>query len=300
MPRPWKVWSVSLSLFAVLSPMLSAGEAPSLDARAATVISLNSRVIDTTRPEPVLSEALKVRPEDVLEDEILLVKFPGPVTARQIEALQAESLRVYTYLPYYTYLVKMPVGRAKASLPKIGATWTGAYHPAYKMSPAISEMVGGDLKAETAKGDFRPVMIQILPDANLGEVIQRLKDLGVKGIAGSGRGRLFSRVRLLLTPSEIAALREELAGLRDVFWIDLEARRALLNDTTVWVGQSGLSRRADDADLQPGDLRRGADRGHPRHRHRPRHVLVPRHLARACRRPTPATAARWSTPASAR
>ena len=245
MPHRWKVWSVSLLLFAALSPSLPAQQAPSLEARAATVISLNSRVIDTSRPESetaeAIAEALRVRPEDSVEDEILLVKFPGPVTARQIKALKAESLRVYAYLPYYAYLVKMPAGKAKSSLSKMGASWSGPYHPAYKISPAIAEMVGRDLKAEAAQGDYRPVMLQVLPDANLGEVIQKLRDLGIKGIAGSGRGALFSRVRLLLTPSEIAAFRDAFAGLREVFWIDLEGRRTLLNDTTVWVGQSGLS-----------------------------------------------------------
>ncbi len=245
MPGSWKVWSASLLLFTVLSPSLPAQEALSLEARAATVISLNSRVIDTSRPESSVAEeipeALRVRPEDSIEDEIMLVKFPGPVTARQVKALKAASLKVYAYLPYYAYLVKMPAGKARSSLSKMGATWSGPYHPAYKISPAIAEMVGGDFKAEAARGDYRPVMLQILPDANLGEVVQKLKDLGVKGIAGSGRGGFFSRVRLLLTPSEIAALREELAGLREVFWIELEGRRTLLNDTTIWVGQSGLS-----------------------------------------------------------
>ena len=84
-------------------------------------------------------------------------------------------------------------------------------------------------------------MVQVYPDADLGEVVRKMRDLGVKGIVGSRQNPLFSRVRLLLSPSEIAALREPLAGLRDVFWIDLEGRRSCCNDTTIWVGQSGLS-----------------------------------------------------------
>ena len=88
-------------------------------------------------------------------------------------------------------------------------------------------------------------MIQVYPDADLDELLLKMRDLGItaKTIAGARHNPFFSRVRLLLTPAEIAALREPLAGLRDVFWIDLEGRRTLLNDTTVWVGQSGLSRR---------------------------------------------------------
>ncbi|MFL6263338.1 MAG: S8 family serine peptidase [Thermoanaerobaculia bacterium] len=235
MPRSRKVWSVSLLLLAAAGLRLPAQE-PS------TAISLNSGIIDTSRRLPEIPEALRVRPEDAAEDEIVLVKFPAPPTARQIEALRKASLRVYTYLPYYSYLVRMPTGkRDAASLTKIGASWAGPWQPLYKISPEIAGMAAGDARRETSQGDYRPVMIQVYPDADLGEVARKMRDLGVRGIAGARRNPLFSRVRLLLTPSEIAALREPLAGMRDVFWIDLDGRKTLLNDTTIWVGQSGLS-----------------------------------------------------------
>lgn len=242
-----KVWSLSLLLLAAVSlrsTAESASSAPSAASpgpRESTVISLSSGVIDTGRPPAAIPEALRVRPEDTAEDEIVLVKFPAPPGARQIEALRKASLKVYTYLPYYTYLVRMPAGkRSPAALSGMGASWSGPYQPLYKISPAIAEMA-----ASKGAGDYRPVMVQVYPDADLGEVVRKIRDLGVTGvhtgIAGARRNPFFSRLRLLLTPSEIAALREPLAGMRDVFWIDLEGRRTLLNDTTVWVGQSGLS-----------------------------------------------------------
>jgi hypothetical protein len=242
-----KVWTLSLLLLlAAVSPRLSAQpawDAASLDARASAVISLNSGAIDTSRPQAAIPEALRVRPEDAVGDEIVLVKFPAPPTRRQVEALRQASLQVYTYLPYYAYLVKMPAGKRDlaASLKKIGASWSGPYQPLYKISPAIAAVAAGGSKRT---GGFRPVMVQVYPDADLGEVVRKIRDLGVvgiEGIAGARRNPFFSRVRLLLDDAEIAALREPLAGLRDVFWIDLEGRRTLLNDTTVWVGQSGLS-----------------------------------------------------------
>ncbi|HEY4574028.1 MAG TPA: S8 family serine peptidase, partial [Thermoanaerobaculia bacterium] len=223
---------------AVLCPRLPAQES------ASHLIALKSRVIDTSRPEPVLPEALRSRPADSTLDDVVLVKFPGPVTARQVQALRAASLQVYTYLPYYSYLVKMPAGaRTKSLLSSLGASWSGPYHPAYKISPEIAAVDSGvdPGKAAGARQGYRPVMIQVLPDADLSEVMRTMKDLGVKGIVGSRRDPHFSRVRLLLTPAEIAALREPLAAMRDVFWIDLEGRKVLLNDTTVWVGQSGLT-----------------------------------------------------------
>jgi hypothetical protein len=171
----------------------------------------------------------------------MLVKFPGPVTAHQIQALRDASLRVYSYLPDYAFLVKMPAGSdAKSVLSSLGASWSGPFHPAYKIAPEIARIDG--VRAAAAKAPAsQPVMVHILPDADLGEVVRTMKGFGVHGVAGLRRGAAFSRVRLLLTPAEIAALREPLAGVPSVFWIELEGRRTLLNDTTVWVGQSGLS-----------------------------------------------------------
>ena len=116
MPGSRKVWSVSSAAARRrLSPSPRAGGPASLEARASTVISLSSGVIDTSRPQPEVPAALSVRPEDSIEDEIVLVKFPAPPNARQIEALRKASLEVYTYLPYYTYLVRMPAGKRSAA-----------------------------------------------------------------------------------------------------------------------------------------------------------------------------------------
>jgi hypothetical protein len=60
-------------------------------------------------------------------------------------------------------------------------------------------------------------------------------------VVGAAKNPFFSRVRLLAEPARLVRSREALARLPEVFWIDLEARRVLLNDTTIWVGQSGLS-----------------------------------------------------------
>jgi subtilase family protein len=240
-----KVWISCVLFLAMGSLRLQGQEAPrvkGLEARAATVISLNSGIIDTAQPEPKIDAALRVRPEDVLEDEIVLVKFPRPATEGQMKALRAASLQIYAYLPYYTYLVKLPTGaKAKASLEGLGASWTGPYHPAYKISPEIAEVTAEERPAKAAPFNRQPVMIHVFPDADVPELIQRFRDVGVPEIVGASAGRLFSRIRLLLSPGEIVALRQVLAAFREVFWIELEGRRTLLNDTTIWVVQSGLN-----------------------------------------------------------
>ncbi len=239
-----KVSGIFLLFVAVTGPGLRAQSTPAAELRTERLISLASRVIDTGAPEPELPEALRARPAQPGADEVALVKFPGPPTARQIAALEAASVRVYAYLPFYAFLVKLPAGAAIEPLrAELGAVWSGPFHPAYKISREIAAVEPGAGVADGAAVGpaYRPVMVHVFPDADLAEVLRSLRDLGVQGIAGAGRAGSFSRVRLLLAPAEIAALREPLAALPEVFWLELEGRRTLVNDTTVWVGQSGLA-----------------------------------------------------------
>jgi hypothetical protein len=229
-------WSAAALL---LGSSLAQAQAPAAD--ESRLILLNSHVIDTGRPMPGIPEALRAAGDD--SGQIVIVKFPGPITAQQEKALRAASLEVYAYLPHYAFLAKMPAGwRQKARA--LGAAWTGLYHPYYKMSREVADIPAFDFAQDALGTGERPriVMLQVFPDADVREVVRQIRDeLGVPGVVGWGRGERFSRVRLLLTPSEIAAHRDALAQLGEVFWIDVEPRRVLLNDTTVWVGQSGLS-----------------------------------------------------------
>jgi hypothetical protein len=60
-------------------------------------------------------------------------------------------------------------------------------------------------------------------------------------VVGAAAKERLSRVRLLMTPVELAGALETLARFTEVVWIELEGRRVLLNDTTAWVGQSGTA-----------------------------------------------------------
>ncbi len=73
-----KSWSLALPLLAAVSSPLIAQALPSLEARAATVIALNSRIIDTSRPEPEAAEAMNALALEPGGDEIVLVKFACP------------------------------------------------------------------------------------------------------------------------------------------------------------------------------------------------------------------------------
>jgi Subtilase family len=227
-------------LLGLLAPSLAAGESA---AERARWISLNSVAIDTQAPAVVPEElSFRLQPGD--ESEVVLVKFPGPVTAAQRQALEAAALRVYTYLPHDTFLVRLPAGRsAEPSFrTAVGASWAWPYHPLYKISHWVEaiEPEAAPTKGITT-GERRSLLVQVYPDADLEKTVGEIRRLGIETVAGWRENAFFSRIRLLLTDAEIARYREALARLPEVFWIDLEPRRELLNDTTVWVGQSGLA-----------------------------------------------------------
>jgi hypothetical protein len=164
----------------------------------------------------------------------VLVKFPGPVTAEQLAALAATA-RIYTYLPHDTFVVR-PLAGSVASR-ATGASWTGAYLPEYKVAPAVATLAQ---QAPLAAAETRTVMITAFPDADLAGVARAAAGLPGVTVVGSDHSARFSRVRLRVADAALADATTALAALADVFWIDIEGRRELLNDTTVWVGQSGL------------------------------------------------------------
>ena len=203
-----------------------------------TMIRLHSIQLDTSRP-PAVPEALQAKPGTGGDGEIALVQFSGPVTAKQRAALDRFATKVFTYLPDNAFLVRLPAGATATAARETGAAWAGAYHPFYKISADVAAIETPATEERSPR--LRSLFVQVYPDADLREVIQRIRDLGVAEIAGAKENPYFSRIRLLLTDAEMVRYREDLASLSEVFWIDLEPRRALLNDTTIWVGQSGLS-----------------------------------------------------------
>jgi len=196
-------------------------------------IALGSQLIDTriTAPgAPAVSTS---------DDGYVLVKFPGPVTAEQLQAL-SDSAYIYTYLPYDTFLVRPFSGGANAMAARnttsaLGASWTGVYKPEYKIARGASDL------AAIAPVESQTVMVTVYPDADLSRVVAAAAQLPGATLVGSESGKRFSRVRLRVTGEALAKATAELAAITEVFWIDVEGRRELLNDTTIWVGQSGLS-----------------------------------------------------------
>ena len=207
-------------------------------------ISLSSGEIDITAGERDVPVGLKALAG--AGNDYVLVKFPGPVSAEQIRALEQRVEKVYTYLPHDTFLVRLPFEKQhRTGDAELGASWSGLYHPAYKIAPGIREVAAKPGLAKAGLGDEagRPwiVMLRIYPDADLDAVVAKLEGLTTGKVVAAENGKRFSRVRLLMDGGELTKAHQDLARIAEVFWVGLEPRRVLLNDTTVWVGQSGVS-----------------------------------------------------------
>ena len=240
---------IPVAALVLASAILCSGtvQAGELDSRSRTV-ALDSVVVDIEALESMIPASLRVGEKDLEAASYAIVKFPGPVTAEQLRDLEAGTERVYTYLPHDAFLVRLPGQTEQGSLEReLGLSWSGPYHPAYKLSSAVQRELDAyreGVAAWVSKGEAearRIVMIQIFPDADLEAVSRRLGELEIGEIVGKDQGQRFSRVRLLASPRALAERAAAVARIPGVFWVDLEPRRVLLNDTTVWVSQSGLA-----------------------------------------------------------
>ena len=222
-------------VFALLGALPAFGQGEALE--RSLRIALAAGAVDVSDTALAVPAGLDVAAAAAGAEDYLLVKFPGPVSAGQLDALERRADRIYTYLPHDAFLVRMPAAlRQQLTAADVGATWVGPYHPAYKISPAVAAIEAGAPAAGR-----QVVLLHVFPDAALDEVVDRVSLLGRGEIVAAKPRQRFSRVRLLMTPAEIAATRDDFARLAEVFFIDLEARKVLLNDTTLWVAQSGTA-----------------------------------------------------------
>ena len=196
-------------------------------------IELNGHLVTVLGPAHDVAGELKVYSGDPGSD-ILLVKFPGPVTADQLRRLETQVDRIFTYLPHDAFLVRASLAKSADLESNVGAAWTANYHPAYKIGP------GAEIFSHAKSRALKPLMIHVFPDIELDPLVEELERLGARVTGLEARER-FSRLRLLVSPQQLTTLKNELAQRPEIFFFDLETRRVLLNDTTAWVSQTGVS-----------------------------------------------------------
>jgi hypothetical protein len=233
------VASMEFSINRVLAGFLAClvfgcGSTDRPDDRRHGTIDLGSGAIDTREAEPASSDAAS--PDG--SGQYLIVQLDGPATTADLAALAANVDQIYGYLPQDSFLVRVAPGQPVDSL----GAWAGVYRPEYKIGRGVREIAESSaISADATEGVLQTIMVQAYPDADLDRIAGEVEQIPDAELVGMGTGGRFSRLRLRVPADRAVAVADTLAALPEVFWIDVEAQRSLFNDTTVWVGQSGLS-----------------------------------------------------------
>ena len=104
-------------------------------------IELRDGAIDTRADQPDV-------PADLREvagrgPQFWMVQFAGPIKAEWLKQLQEAGLEVVIYMPNNAYVVWGTAPAEKLTLLAAGNSmiqWSGAYHPAYRLSPSLREI----------------------------------------------------------------------------------------------------------------------------------------------------------------
>ncbi len=163
-----------------------------------------------------------------------VVRFQKATGWPERAALETAGARIVAPLPDQAFLVDLSVGQAAAVSALPGVDWAVPFLPQDKIAPEILQVSGAEHGAAAI-----PVVVHLFPDADPHAVAAELSASGNR-VAGASRGGRFGRVVLLVAPEEVRSRAAALADRNDVFWIGRRARRTLVNDTSIWVGQSGL------------------------------------------------------------
>jgi subtilisin-like proprotein convertase family protein len=190
-------------------------------------VPLRSGVIDASRVGVAVATA---RPNEPGRWVVRFRQAPGWL---ERGALETAGARVVAPLPGQAFLVSVPPGRSIALSKMAGVHWAVPYLPQDKVAPELARV------PDARRGDDVAIVVYLFGDADPQAVAAELAASGMR-VTGSGRVGEFGRLVLLATPEEARTRVTALAERNDVFWIDRRGRRSLANDTSIWVGQSGL------------------------------------------------------------
>lgn len=164
--------------------------------------------------EPTISPELQA----AANTPYALLQLLAPMQTSWAADFQALGLTFYGYIPEYTYLVRLPDGSQTTVANHPAVRWLGAYHPAYKISPTLSD---GRL------------LLQLFPDAEMSTAVASVSLTGATILEQNDAADL-------LIVEGTAALAPALAQIEAIYWIQNVAEMHELNDDARWVSQGNI------------------------------------------------------------
>ncbi len=184
----------------------------------------NGIVFDTRYGDPSLPAGFRAAPYAKGASGAYLVQFSGPVHERWVDELWKAGATVYSYIPHYSFLVRMDelaLQRVKA-LPQV--VWVGQHHPAYKV-------VEASLFGASGKGSL---VLMLFPDADIEKAARSVQTLG-----GTIRIKSVSDfAKILCVDLDLSRL-ADVAALSEVMALHTWQEDILLNNNDQWVVQQG-------------------------------------------------------------
>ena len=208
---------------------------------SANTVELRSGTIAGPHDDCGLPERSRLTREDLAHGGPAILRIRGPLNPQKRAALEAHGIRLSGYLGDGAFIARLPDGGLELAdaIPELA--WAAPYHPGLRISPALR----GEGLAEA--NALIPITLHLFADADVKEVARRLPALGIT-VEGLAQGREATAVRasrpgrmvFLTSPEHWAGVRDEIAHWPEVLWIGPRPVYRLLNDTSAWVGQSGL------------------------------------------------------------
>ena len=194
-------------------------------------VQLRNTVINTApgqekRPATIPANLSQVR---MSGSQFWMVQFVGPVKSEWLTALHQIGLSIVSYIPSDAYVV-WGDGNALHALDALTARtsfiqWTGAYHPAYRLAPALQADLSAASRTQT--DTWVDVTVQFYHTTSTEQSLQALLALG--GAVRKGREDVagFTNITLRLPVSRLA----EVAGWPDVFDVEPWVPRRLMDES---------------------------------------------------------------------
>lgn len=174
----------------------------------------------------------------VRESTLRLVKFAGPITSSQRDALVASGAKIIDYAPHYAYIVSMsPALDADVSRLE-GVAWVGPFLPAFKIDPNLYAEIGGARVAEELGIDS--LVIGVDATADVQAVRSSLTAvpglLEVSSFSSGDEERLHARFERAALASTVS----QLALDARVLSIGFARPKRLANSQADWLHQSNI------------------------------------------------------------
>ena len=166
-----------------------------------------------------------------------IVQFHGTPAAAERARLGDLGMTVLDYLPERALLVRLPAGARAGSLPSIpGVRAVVPFAPRLRMSPDLRGLASA--KPPAAGGEEARINAWLSIDGDPQALAETAKNAFPGVSAASIHREPAPRVQFSGRPGRLQALAAALARHPDVLFVDRARPNRLLNDQSIWIGQS--------------------------------------------------------------